>query len=98
VTPDRERSLFSVPRWWAGQAGCGFADPQTIDQLLGAVGLIDIERSHLLVAFHGGHSLRSADAIQLAAALAVDADVMVTYDRELTSAAEREGLRTASPA
>lgn len=76
----------------------GFAEAQTIDLLLSAVGLIDIERSHLLVASRGEHSLRSADAIHLAAALAVDADLLVTYDHELTSAAEREGLRTASPA
>lgn len=73
------------------------AAPQVIDMLLGGVGLIDIDRALLLAAAKGPHRLRSADAIHLATALAVDAEVLVTDDRELAEAAEREGLRASGP-
>ncbi|WP_263311921.1 type II toxin-antitoxin system VapC family toxin [Brachybacterium atlanticum] len=91
----------------------GVAAPETIDLLLGAVGLIDIDRADLLAAARGSHrlrsadaihlatalaGLRSADAIHLATALAVDADVLVTFDAELADAAAGEGLRALSPA
>ena len=76
---------------------CGVASPEVIDTLLGAVGLIDIDRTHLLAAATQPHRLRSADAVHLATALAVGADLMVTYDVELAEAAERSGLRAAAP-
>lgn len=75
----------------------GVASPEVIDTLLGAVGLIDIDRTHLLAAATQPHRLRSADAVHLATALAVEADLMVTYDVELAEAAERVGLRAAAP-
>lgn len=76
----------------------GVAAPETIDLLLGAVGLIDIDRAHLLAAARGSHRLRSADAIHLATALAVGAEVLVTFDAELADAAAGEGLRALAPA
>lgn len=75
----------------------GVASPETLDMLPGAVGLVDVDRAHLLAAATQPHRLRSADAIHLATALAVDADLVVTYDAELAQAAEGEGLRTAAP-
>ena len=75
----------------------GVAAAGVIDMLLGAIGLIDIDRTHLLAAATQPHRLRSADAVHLATALAVEADLMVTYDVELAEAAERVGLRAAAP-
>lgn len=73
------------------------AAPETIDMLLGGIGLIDLDRALLLAAAKGPHGLRSADAIHLATALAVDADLMVTYDQELAGAAAKEGVETSGP-
>lgn len=75
----------------------GVAAAAVIDKLLGAIGLIDIDRAHLLAAARTPHHLRSADAIHLATALAVGADVLVTYDAELAEAAAAEGLRVVAP-
>lgn len=75
----------------------GVAASEVVDTLLGAIGLIDIERAHLLAAARAPHRLRSADAIHLATALAVEADILVTYDVELAEAATREGLRAVAP-
>ena len=75
----------------------GVAAPEVIDTLLGAIGLIDIDRAHLLAAAKSAHGLRSADAIHLATALAVDAYILVTYDLELAEAAAGEGLRALAP-
>jgi uncharacterized protein len=41
--------------------------------------------------------LRSLDALHLAAALRVDADVMVTYDRRQADAADAAGLPVSAP-
>lgn len=76
----------------------GVATPEVIDTLLGAIGLIDIDRAHLVAASTQAHRLRSADAIHLATARAVEADVLVTYDVELAQAAVRDGLRAVAPA
>jgi predicted nucleic acid-binding protein len=46
----------------------------------------------------GGHLLRSIDAIHLASALGVGADVVMTFDDRLAAAAEAEGLEVAAPA
>jgi predicted nucleic acid-binding protein len=75
--------------------------PQDVD--LGAVGtvldsvsLIDLTRGDLLAA--GTHtSLRSNDAIHLAAALRVGADEILTYDGELIEQATAAGLPVLSP-
>lgn len=44
-----------------------------------------------------GRQLRSLDALHVAAALRVDADVMVSYDRRQVAAAESSGLRVLQP-
>lgn len=75
----------------------GLAAPETIDTLLGGVGLVDIDRALLLAAAKGSHGLRSADAIHLATALTVDADLLVTDDQELSAAAASEGLEASGP-
>lgn len=41
--------------------------------------------------------LRSADAIHLATAIRLQADVLAAYDVELVAAAAEAGLRTQSP-
>lgn len=74
-----------------------FAAPETIDMVLGGIGLIDVDRTLLLAGGKDAHGLRNADAIHLATALAVDADLMVTYDSELFEAAKSEGLTASSP-
>jgi predicted nucleic acid-binding protein len=67
-----------------------------ISAVLGAVTLVDITRGDLLAA--GTHApLRSNDAIHLATALRVGADVIVTYDNELAAAARAAGLQVQSP-
>ena len=45
----------------------------------------------------GPGSLRSLDAIHLATAILVDADLVIAYDERLIAAAQEMGLRTASP-
>ncbi|QUH01066.1 PIN domain-containing protein [Saccharopolyspora erythraea] len=42
--------------------------------------------------------LRSLDAIHLAAAIALDADLMITYDARLAEATTANGIRVSSPA
>lgn len=76
----------------------GFVDPQVIDVLLAGIGLIDIDRSLLLAASRIPHPLRSADAIHYVTALAVDAEVLVTYDAELVDAARGGAITPLSPA
>lgn len=44
-----------------------------------------------------GRQLRSLDALHIAAAFKVDADVMVSYDARQIAAAEAAGLRALSP-
>ncbi|MGH3588400.1 MAG: type II toxin-antitoxin system VapC family toxin [Pseudonocardia sp.] len=44
------------------------------------------------------HALRSLDAIHLASALLVDADLVLTYDDRLRQACEENGLPVAMPA
>lgn len=45
-----------------------------------------------------GETLRSLDALHLAAAIRLDVDGLVTYDVRLTEAAARVGLRVEAPA
>lgn len=52
---------------------------------------------HLLSAARTPHGLRSADAIHLAVAFSLEAEALVAFDRELSSAAEREGMRVLQP-
>lgn len=41
--------------------------------------------------------LRSLDAVHLASALVLDADVVLTYDHRLAQACQQNGIRTAAP-
>ncbi|MGP5036091.1 type II toxin-antitoxin system VapC family toxin [Brachybacterium alimentarium] len=75
----------------------GFVEREVLDMLLAGIGLIDIDRSHLLAASRLSHPLRSADAIHCATALAIDADALVTYDRELADAARSAAITPLSP-
>lgn len=45
-----------------------------------------------------GESLRSLDALHLAASIRLDVDALVTYDSRLTEAAATAGLRVHAPA
>ena len=46
----------------------------------------------------GPRSLRSLDAVHLATAVLVDADLLITYDNRLEAAARDNGLAVAKPA
>lgn len=69
---------------------------ETVREVLDPVELADLTRRDLIAA--GRHSpLRSSDAMHLAAALRIEADVLLTYDREMAEAAERLGVTVVSP-
>ncbi|MCG2620880.1 type II toxin-antitoxin system VapC family toxin [Arthrobacter sp. I2-34] len=68
-----------------------------INSVLNSVNLVDVSREDLLFAAALTSGLRTADAIHLATAIRLHADVLVAYDRELLAAAESAGLSTASP-
>ena len=65
---------------------------QLVNDVLGGINLLDLARSDLMYAAALPGGLRSADAIHLAAAIRVQADVMVAYDAELLAAAVDAGL------
>ena len=72
-------------------------DPTSVTAVLDAIHLVDLDRADLLRAGTSGWGLRSADALHLATALRVEADSMVTYDRELADAAASAGLHVVAP-
>jgi len=43
------------------------------------------------------HRLRSLDAIHVASAMLLDADLLITYDDRMSDAGQRNGLRCAAP-
>ena len=63
-------------------------DERTAAVLLSGVEFIDVSREHLLSASSGSMGLRAADAIHLAVARAMGADILLTYDREMRRAAQ----------
>lgn len=80
----------------AGRLGL---DQSTVSDLLTRIDLIDPSRS----IFHEagvlpGPTLRSLDALHLATALRIEADVVVAYDLRLLDAARDLGLAIDSPA
>lgn len=80
----------------AGRLGL---DQSAVSDLLTRIDLIDPSRS----IFHEagvlpGPTLRSLDALHLATALRIEADVLVAYDLRLLDAARDLGLATDSPA
>ena len=68
-----------------------------VNTVLGGINLLDIARPDLMYAAALPGGLRSADAIHLATAIRVQADVLVAYDGELLAAAVVAGLNVASP-
>ena len=64
---------------------------------LRSVSLVDVTRSDFMIAAALPGRLRSADALHLATALRLEADVLVTYDVELAGAAVQAGLTVSSP-
>jgi predicted nucleic acid-binding protein len=74
-------------------------DHLAVHQLTECFDLIDIAAAQMRVAatFQTQH-LGTLDAIHLATALLIDADALVTYDKQLAEAATAAGLRVVSPA
>ena len=68
-----------------------------VNAVLGGINLVDVARSDLMYAAALPGGLRSADAIHLASAIRLQADVLVAYDAELLAAAVNAGLNVVSP-
>ncbi|MGH3867492.1 MAG: PIN domain-containing protein [Pseudonocardiaceae bacterium] len=69
-----------------------------VTHLLERFDLVETDRSlYREAGLLPGRHLRSLDALHLAAALRVDADVMVTYDRRQADAADAAGLPVLAP-
>ena len=69
-----------------------------VTELLDRLDVIDLDREMYREAgLLPETTLRSLDAIHVAAALRAGADVMVTYDVRQTAAAESSGLRVVAP-
>jgi predicted nucleic acid-binding protein len=70
----------------------------SVTALLDRVGIFDLVRSTFTLAgVLPGANLRSLDALHIAAAQRVGANVIVSYDERLTTAAEAVGLRVVAP-
>jgi predicted nucleic acid-binding protein len=70
---------------------------QLVNAVLSGINLVDLARSDLMYAAALPGGLRSADAIHLAAAIRLQADLLVAYDAELLAAAVDAGLNVLSP-
>jgi predicted nucleic acid-binding protein len=68
-----------------------------VNAVLSGINLVDLARSDLMYAAALPGGLRSADAIHLAAAIRLQADLLVAYDAELLAAAVDAGLNVLSP-
>lgn len=71
---------------------------ELVNSVLGGINLVDVARSDLMYAAALPGRLRSADAIHLAAAIRLQADIVIAYDAELLAAAVDAGLNVFSPA
>lgn len=81
----------------AARRRVGVISQSAVDQVLNRIELVDLARADLQRAALSDWGLRSADAIHLACALRVEADLLVAYDRELLAAATRQQLEVESP-
>ena len=72
--------------------------PELVNSVLDAINLVDLTRSDLLYAAALPGGLRSADAIHLAAAIRLETQTMVAFDKELVRAAIQAGLKPVAPA
>ena len=70
---------------------------ELVNAVLAGINLADLVRSDLTYAAVLPGKLRSPDAIHLAAAIRVEADLLVAFDKELLGAATQAGLRTLTP-
>ena len=71
----------------------------TATAILDRLDVADMERAMFTTAgVLPGDNLRSLDALHIAAALYLNADVLVSYDRRQLEAAASNGMRTVSPA
>ena len=70
---------------------------ELVNTALGGINLVDLARSDLMYAAALPGRLLSADAIHLACAIRLQADVLVAYDAELLAAAVDAGLNVLSP-
>lgn len=70
---------------------------QLVNAVLSGINLVDLARSDLMYAAALPGGLRSADAIHLAAAIRLQADLLVAYDVQLLAAAVNAGLNVLSP-
>ena len=66
-------------------------------QALDPVELVELKQRDFVAASRLA-PLRSADVLHLAVAMRLQADEILTYDRELAEAAERAGIRALAPA
>jgi predicted nucleic acid-binding protein len=67
--------------------------------IIDRVAILELDRSvYTAAGVLPGSGLRSLDALHVAAAFKVDAELMLTYDTRQIAAAEAAGLRTLSPA
>lgn len=77
----------------------GGAPQSAATEVLSRLDIVDIERSTFAAAgLLPGPTLRSLDALHIAAALAVSADLFVSYDDRQIAAAEQAGFHVVSPA
>jgi predicted nucleic acid-binding protein len=70
---------------------------ELVNAALGGINLVDLARSDLMYAAALPGRLRSADAIHLASAIRLQADLLVAYDSALLAAAVDAGLNVLSP-
>lgn len=71
--------------------------PKLVNDVLDGINLVDLTRSDLLYAAVLPGILRSADAIHVAAAIRLEAQTLVAFDKELVRAATQAGLHTVTP-
>jgi len=71
--------------------------PSATAPVLDVVALLPVARTRERAAWTPPPVLRALDAIHLAAALVVEADVLIAYDRRLLDAARAAGLPVACP-
>lgn len=86
--------LYAELHCAARRRGLG-AEP--VNTVLSGINLVDIARSDLMYAAALPGRLRSADAIHLATAIRLQADLMIAYDGELPAAAVDVGFTVLSP-
>ncbi|MEW1819978.1 type II toxin-antitoxin system VapC family toxin [Arthrobacter sp. NPDC080031] len=86
--------LYTELHCAARRRGLG-AEP--VNTVLSGINLVDIARSDLMYAAALPGGLRIADAIHLATAIRLQADLMIAYDGELLAAAVDAGVTVLSP-